>query len=158
MSGSTRYSYCDTSIFLSYFNNYENRAKILDVIFEGIQGNNNEKLITSVLTEVEFSWYEENKKPVLDSQSINKIDNFWRDSSLIEIIELNEFTALSARDLMRQARSKNMRPKPLDSIHLVSADYVKASILLTYDKGLFNYANLIGIPIQEPSLNQGRLW
>jgi predicted nucleic acid-binding protein len=79
----------------------------------------------------------------------------WRDPSLL-LVEVSPQLMYKARDLMRNAIALGYVLKPLDAIHLVTAQWVSEEDIPitgfhTYDKTLTKYQQLIGgIPICEP--------
>ena len=87
-----------------------------------------------------------------------KLDNLWGDTSLVKMIEFQEFLARKARKLMRNAISKQYQLKGPDAIHLASAEFVGVSEFLTYDKRLFKYAADMSFPINIPTVRQKRLF
>jgi len=117
------------------------------------------KIITSVVSKVEVANVEEEgRKRVIDPQVEQKIDAFWANYHLIEIVELHDTIALAARKLMRTVIDKKMKSlKAMDAIHLASAQWLSVSEFHTYDVRLSDYANLLGLTIREPDVPQPRL-
>lgn len=153
------YIYCDSNVFLSYFNAQEERVNLLEQLFEKIQTDRQLKLITSVITITEVSHVaEERKRHQLDAKVYDAIEAFWGDNSLIEFVDFSEFMARQARDLIRQAIDQKYVLKPNDAIQLASAKYVGINECFTYDKSLEKFSALTGYSIREPYLTSPRLF
>ena len=149
----TRYIYCDSCVFLAYFNAETGRVKTLEQLFEEIQRDSERKLITSVLSIVEVSNLAEERgktRSRLRTDFDEKLNTFWADISLLEFVEFHEPMARKARDLIRQAIGQGYTLKTIDAIHLVSASYAGAIEFFTYDNELFKYGQMIGYSIREP--------
>lgn len=155
------YLYCDSCVFIAYFNNESKRVEILDQLFEEVQQSNNKILITSAFTIAEVA-YVENERPErgqksrLREDTEERLDQFWNDHSLIEMVDFHEVLARDARKLMRQASMLGYSLKPPDALQLVSAQFVGAVEFLTYDD-LGKYAGLTGLKILEPHIDQPKL-
>jgi predicted nucleic acid-binding protein len=152
--------YWDANVFISYLNGdmVENRISILEAIFEDIQKENSTKIVTSVLSKVEVSWVASEKfSRALSVAEEENIDNLWNDSSVLEIIELNDDVALHARTLLRNSMATGWQLKPLDAIHLATAQWIGATVVNTYDEKLFKFSSDIGISIEIPKAIQPKL-
>lgn len=154
----TKYLYCDSCVFLAYFNGETSRIDILDQLFEEVQKDKDKKLITSAFSIIEVAYIaEERKKSKLQEGLEEKIDTFWGDTSLIQFVDFHENIARQARTMMRHALEKGYSLKSADALHLVSAHLVGSEEFLTYDDKLFRYEEMLGFKILEPYVNQKRL-
>lgn len=154
----TNYVYFDANVFLAYFNAEPNRIRLLDQLIDEIQKDNNRKIITSVLSITEVSHVAEEKlKHRLNQRVYDAIESFWGDSSLIEFVEINELIARQSRDLVRKAISLQYALRPLDALHLVSAQFAGVTECFTYDDKLPKFSSTLGIDIREPYVNSPRL-
>ena len=154
---STDYIYCDTCVFMSYFNQVPERIAVLEAFFNRISKSDSEVIITSAITKVEVSWIETTEYKPLESESdLETLDIFWRDKGIVQIVEFNETIADIARGIMRHARKNGWKTENwcMDSIHLATAKWTNSKILNTYDKKLAKFENFIGIKIQEPKQGQ----
>lgn len=152
------YIYCDSNVFLSYFNQEADRIGILERLFEEVQKDPQRKLITSTLSITEVAYIAaERMQHQPDSSISDAIDAFWGDSSLIEFVEFSEMVARQARHLIRSALSKSYQLTTIDAIHLSSAKFVGVLECFTYDKKLFKFADIQGYRITEPYVNAPRL-
>jgi len=152
--------YWDANIFLSYINNEPTRVQVIDAIFENIQKNQKEKIVTSVISKVEVAWASiEKLNRALSQIEEDKIDDLWNDESVIELVDFNDDIALLARSIMRQGMINHWRLKTNDAIHLASAQWVQASEINTYDiQKLSKFQAIIGIDIKEPLAIQPKLF
>jgi predicted nucleic acid-binding protein len=144
------YIYCDSCVFLAYFNGEIGRVDVLESLFTQIKQDKTKKLITSVLTIAEVTHTSREKKTQKLQIGIeNRLDAFWADDDLLELTEVNEWIAREARRLLRLAITEGFGLKPPDAIHLATAQLVKAEKLITYDD-LGRYARWVGYPIAKP--------
>lgn len=159
MQHDSRLLYWDANVILSYFNGDDGRLATLDAILADISRNKNGKIVTSVLSKVEVTWVSNEKlSRVLDKKEEERIDSFWNDASVIEVVDLNDEIAYIARSLLRNAMQRRWTSlKPNDAIHLATAEWVGSSEFNTYDKDLFRYDKHIGIEIRTPFTMQPRL-
>ena len=155
-----RLLYWDADIFISYINQIPDRLPIIEAILEEIEGNNDMKIVTSVITKVEVFWAAHEKmNRVLSTDEEDNIDSLWNNPSLIEVIEFNDEIALIARSLMRQGMQNGWKLKTFDAIQIASAEWVQATEINTYNLRDFKkYESVIGIPIINPTINQPKLF
>lgn len=152
------YVYCDSNVFLAYFNAEKHRIEVLEQLFEEIQKDSQRKIITSVISITEVAHVaEEKNKAKLNDEVYEALESFWGDSSLIEFIDLNELIARQSRDLIRQAIAAKYALTNKDAIHLTSAKFVGVSECFTYDHKLQKFSTMVGCRILEPYTNSPRL-
>jgi predicted nucleic acid-binding protein len=153
-----KYTYCDTSVFLAFFMSEVGRITVVKQLFEEIQKDSERKVTTSVFAITEVSHIvEERATQKLGDGFEEKLDKFWSDSSLIEFVEFHEPMARRARELIRNAIPLGHVLKPIDAIHLVSAQYTGAGECFTFDKRLFKFSTNIGMEVREPYVLQPKL-
>jgi predicted nucleic acid-binding protein len=146
------YIYCDSCVFLAYFNAEINRIDVLETIFAQVKQDKNKKFITSVLTIAEVAHtYQEKNKRMLKAGLENMLDSFWSDEDLLEIADMSEIVARQARTLLRLAIGEGYGLKPPDAIHLATASLVNAEKFITYDD-LGRYARWVEYPILSPEI------
>jgi predicted nucleic acid-binding protein len=121
MPKTINYTYCDSCIFLAYFNEEPGRVEILDQLFEEVEKDGDRRLVTSAFSVIEVAHIASEKQywklaPNLEQ----KLDAFWAKSSLVEIIDIHEHLARKARTLMRQAIQLTYSLKGADALHLAS--------------------------------------
>lgn len=153
------YIYCDSDVFLSYFNEIPERVEIIEQLFEEISQDAGKLIITSTLSIVEVANIAIEKEKWKALPNIEeKFDLLWRDSSLVKLIEFQEFIARKARKLMRNAINKNFALKGPDAIHIASAEFVDAMEMFSYDKKLPRYSAEVAFTIREPYVQQRKLF
>ena len=152
------YTYCDSNVFLAYFNSEEGRIDILDQLFEQVQNDNQRKLVTSAFSIIEVAHVaNEKQKFTLMPDVEEKFDVFWADTSLIELIDFHENLARKARTLMRQATINKYSLQGVDALHIVSAQLVGVDKFFTYDIKLKKFEDMVGFSISEPHVDQPKL-
>lgn len=154
-----RYTYCDSCVFLAYFNGETNRVDTLDQLFDEVTSETSQKLVTSAFSIIEVAHLaSEKRRGKLDPIVEQTLDNFWQNSALLEMVDFHELLARNARQLMRQALDMGYSLKGPDALHLVSAQAVGATEFFTYDdKLLERYSDIIGATVCQPYVNQPRL-
>ncbi len=153
------YTYCDSCVFLAYFNGEAGRVDTLDQLFEEITSGGNRKLITSAFSIIEVAHLaSEKQRGKIDPTVEQTLDDFWQNTTLLEIVDFHDLLARQARGLMRQALALGYSLKGPDALHLVSAQAVGATEFYTYDdKLLERYADIIGVTVCQPYVSQPRL-
>lgn len=151
--------YWDSCVFLSYIDAEPGRVDTIADLFDEIQRSKGaKKIVTSTASIVEVAYGSQEKlKRVLDPAVQQRIDNLWNDTSVLSFIEYHEGIGYMARALMREAISSGYSLKPLDAIHLASAQWLRVAEFYTYDEPLDKYSPLIKCKICRPYVNQPRL-
>ena len=154
--------YWDANTFLSYVNEHPDRMPTLEALLESSAGSDI-KIYTSALSQVEVAFAAaEQKRRLLDPQEEQKIDRLWSDPDAIEVVEFHSAIGQQGRALMRDAITRGWSLKPLDAVHLATAEWLssagfRVAEFHTYDRGLDKYGPLVGFRICEPYIGQPRM-
>jgi predicted nucleic acid-binding protein len=156
-----RIVYLDSDVIISFLSGESSRLSTIESFFEEVAASKGAiQIITSVITQAEVSFLIDEKNPQtfrLDAEQ--RIDEFWRDESLLSLVELNQEITFAARTFQRVARSEGRRPpKPMDALHLATAKWAGALQLFTYNLSDFQpHQHVAGLTVIEPYVNQPRL-
>ena len=100
---------------------------VLDVLLESSRSGGAVKLYTSMLTQVEVSFAaSEQQKRILDPQVEQRITSLWSDPEAVVSVEYHEGIGQVAKGLIRDAITKGWGLKPLDAIHLATAQWLSS--------------------------------
>ena len=149
------YVYWDANPFLSYVNEYPGRMPTLDALLDSASSGGI-KIYTSALSQVEVAFAaSEQKQRVLEPREEQNIDAFWSAPDVIEVVEYHDGIGRQARALIREAIPKGWSLKPIDAIHLATAQWLVLAgfgvdEFHTYDRSLDKYAALVGFKVCEP--------
>ena len=156
--------YWDSNVFLSYVNELSDRMPVLDVLFEtSSRVAGSVKIHTSTLTQVEVAFAaSEQVQQVLDPQIEGRLNALWADPEAIVSVEYHAAIGQVARSLIRSAITEGWSLKPLDAVHLATAQWLSNSGLAleefhTYDKGLEKFESFLNFTICEPRAEQPRM-
>lgn len=150
MPKSPRLIYWDSCVFLHYIESTPTWVPILDAIIDEVKNDSNLMLITSTVTIVEVSYIESEKASRALSASVEiSLDAMWRDTSILQLVECDEAIARRARSLLRRAVAESRQLKPMDAVHLATADVMRVHDCHTTDTGMLKW-NDLGFPIQQP--------
>jgi predicted nucleic acid-binding protein len=146
--------YWDACVFLSFINGLPERLPDIETLLLEAEKETIE-LLTSTLSivEVAFAAAEQNQH-ALDEGTKERINKLWIPSSPVKLIEFHQLIAEDARDLMRKAVTKGWSLKPLDAVHLSSAQRMAVDEFHTYDNKLHKYHELVGYKVQPPFVAQ----
>jgi predicted nucleic acid-binding protein len=161
MLNSIEYIYWDSCVVTAFMNEEDVRAPIIDAILAKIsKSKGSTKLVTSTLSKVEMAFVvTEKATEQLSADAEKKIDNFWADSSVIELVEFHDVIAMKARSLIRAGIINGWHLKPADAIHLATAQWIGVSELQTYNlKHFERYEALLGFKVREPAIEQPPLF
>ncbi len=116
-------------------------------------------IFTSILskTEVAFTAMERLNRALLPEEEA-AIDALWDNHRGIEVVEYNDFVALKAREIKREAmrQGKTGRRTP-DIIHMATACFTEADEIHTTEKAMHGFSAIVGLPIMNPYVAQPRL-
>jgi predicted nucleic acid-binding protein len=142
--------YWDACVFLSYFESRPGRIGVLQALIAEAKGRQF-KIVTSSFSQVEVAFVEQEKRRNAADPSVEEaFDRFWRDRSVVTLIQASSIISIQARTYIRQALSQGSRLKPADALHLASAKWVGATEFHTYDRKLHSYQFLTEFIICEP--------
>ncbi len=162
MPDSPRIVYWDSCVFLSYVNGHPDRIPVLDVLLDE-SSKGSVRLHTSTLAQVEVAFSAtEQKREALDPQEEQRIDSLWADPEAVVSVEYHDGIGRLARSLMRHAIERGWSLRPLDAIHLATAQWLcdtglEVNEFHTYDARLPKYAAIVAFPILEPRAVQPRM-
>lgn len=164
MPDAPRIIYWDSCVFLYYVNMIPEHLSLLEQILEDSASDSSPiKIYTSVLSHVEVSFAaSEQHNQVLDPEIERLISNLWSDPEAVVSVEHHTDIGQLATGLMRDAVTEGRSLKPLDAVHLATAQWLSSVGLTveefhTYDQRLFNYSSVVGFPIVEPRIENPRM-
>lgn len=147
--------YWDADNFLSYVNGYPDRLPTLDALLDE-SASGALRLYTSALSQVEVAFAaSEQKRRRLDPDEEQKIDGLWSDPAVAEIVEYHDAIGQQARALIREAITRGWSLKPMDAIHLATAQWLvtvgfDVDEFHTYDRRLDKFGLIVGFRVCEP--------
>jgi predicted nucleic acid-binding protein len=142
MPNNRKVVYWDACCFLSYINEIADRLPILDALLS-TSASGGILIYTSVLSKVEVAFSaSEQRGEVLDDETEQHIENLWTDPNALTTVEYHDGIDMNARGLIRSAITRGWSLKPLDAIHLATAQWLSNLGLTvdefhTYDESLF---------------------
>ena len=145
----------DSSAFLSYVNEVPDRIQTLETLLESSASGEIE-LYTSAISHVEVAFgASEQLRGRLDLEIERRIDSLWADPNVVVTVEYQSLIGRVARDMMREAITGGWSLKPLDAIHLATAQWLSDSgtevdEFQTYDGSLSRYSSIVDFRICEP--------
>ena len=155
--------YWDANVFLSYVNAIPNRMPVLDALLEK-SASGAIVIYTSALSHVEVAFgASEKDRNMLNKEIEQKIASLWADTEAVVSVEYHEAIGETAKDLIRGSITEGWSLKPLDAIHLATAQWLLGAgrtlaEFHTYDTGLFKYKDIVGCPILRPHTLQSRMF
>ena len=162
MPDTLRIVYWDANVFLAYVNEETERMPTLDAILDSAT-RGEIQLRTSEISraEVAFGATEQTLR-ALDAAIEQLIDSLWNDTAIVSMVEYHADIGNRARNLMRSAITRGWSLKPLDAIHLATAQWlvdngVQVDEFHTYDGSLEKYAALVSFRICEPYTQNPRM-
>jgi predicted nucleic acid-binding protein len=154
-----RFVYWDACVFISLLNSDPVRADVAKEILQQFETEKNGQVVTSATSKVEVAYVaSERANRVLDESIIERMDQWWEASPIIQVVEFHDDVALLARDLIRRAILDKWQLKPIDAIHLATAQWIDAKEFHTYDGRLLEKGErLVSFAVREPHVLQNRL-
>jgi predicted nucleic acid-binding protein len=153
--------YWDACLFLAYVNNEEDRVSLLEDLLDS----DTNEIYTSAISHVEVAFAaSEKEQKALDLKIEERIGSLWSDTNAVESIEYHEEIGQLAKGLMREAITSGWSLKPLDAIHLATAQWllnegIEIQEFHTYDlQRLKKYESLVGFRIVEPHTLQSKMF
>src|SRR3954454_22258751 len=103
MPGEPQRIYWDSNVFLSYINSIPDRARVINAIFDEVRSSKSGiEIITSALSMVEVAFSQEERDARrLDETVERAIEEMWRDTSVVKLVEYYAQIGDDARLLMR---------------------------------------------------------
>lgn len=148
--------YVDSCVLLAFVRDEPGRAPTVEQILrEGSAGDRD--LVTSTIAVVEVAFTAEQAKGgALDPGTLAIIDDLWEGGDPITLIEASIPIMKKARDIAREARSRDRSITPLDAMHLATAATRGAAMIYTYEKATRRelWSELVQIPVKLPTLAQ----
>ncbi len=147
--------YWDANPFLSYVNEHPGRMPTLGALLENNAGGG-VNTYTSSLSQVEVAFAaSEQQRRALDPQEEQKIASLWSAPDAVSLVEYHNDIGQEARTLIRGAITRGWSLKPLDAIHLATAQWLSnvgftITEFHTYDRALDKYGQIVGFRICEP--------
>ena len=152
-----RVLYIDAPCFLSYVNDDQDRASIVEAILDEGDGPD-VRLFTSELSIVEVAFgLTEQKRQQLDSDTEERINSLWAPGSPVNLIEYYRLIGEDAKDLMRLSITRGWSLKPMDAIHLSTARRMQVQEFHTYDDKLYKYSSDVGFKVCKPYTQKPKL-
>lgn len=151
--------YWDSCIFLHYIEGTPQWMPILDSLLEEASETKELLIFTASLsiTEVAFAQAEKDDQ-ALDPRIEAEIDALWNDRSAVKLVEFNEIIARSARTLLRRAVETGRHLKPMDAVHLATAQNRRVDEFHTIDDRLKKGWQDLGFPVHDPFTQRPKLF
>lgn len=149
--------YWDSNCFLAYVNEETDRIDVLSALLD-LSESGEINLYASIISQTEVAFSDsERRSRALEPETQHRIDDLWSDRRPIKSVEFNDTIGLAARGLIRGSVARGWSLKPLDAIHLATAQWLpnlgaQVDEFHTYDGGLPRYSHIVGFPISEPSV------
>ncbi len=155
MPDEARRVYWDSNVPLSYINGVADRVPVIDELFRQVRAGDIE-LLTSSISRVEVAFARSEKEAAtLDQQTEEDIDALWAPPSPIKTVEFYDLIGGKARALIRRGISQGWgQLKPMDAIHLATAQQMAVTEFHTYCDRLQKWTNALGFPVTEPQTPQ----
>lgn len=144
--------YWDACVMLSYIDDEPERAPNISALL-GEAREGRIEIYTSVvsITEVAFGAVEKTNRQ-LSEEVEEQIQHLWTPGSPINLVEVSLLVVEKARDIMRDAIPEGAKiAKPMDAIHVASAQRLGANLLHSYDGDLRKIAKRVGLESDEPN-------
>jgi predicted nucleic acid-binding protein len=150
--------YWDANILLSYLNGIADRTAIIEELLRSARAGEAEPITSSLtIVEVAFAAVEKDGQ-ALHPEVERKIDGLWTPGGPIKTVEFHDLIARDARGLIRQGIAQGWGSlKPIDAIHLATAQRMRVIRFLTYCERLQAWHGHLGFPVVEPRLDQTTL-
>lgn len=151
--------YWDACVFLDYIEAHPEWTPTLDALVDRALAAEI-VIVTSTIsiTEVAFGKAERTGR-TLDPAIEAKMESLWNDPAVIVLVEFDQLIARAARSLVRSAIDTGRKTlKPMDAIHLASAQRARVSAFHTTDDVLKNNWQDLGFPVHDPIAPQPKLF
>jgi predicted nucleic acid-binding protein len=151
--------YWDACVFLDYIEAAPQWMPTLDALLEQASETDDLVIFTSSvsITEVAFAKAEKDGK-ALDPKIEAEIDALWNDRSAVKLVEFNEIIARGARALLRRAIELGRPLKPMDAIHLATAQNRSVAEFHTTDEQLKKHWHDLGFQVRDRFTQKPKLF
>lgn len=158
MPDDVRRVYWDANVPLSYINGVKDRVAVIDELLRQARAGELE-LLTSTISRVEVAFARvEKDAQALDPDIEAVIDALWAPGSPVKTVEFYDLIGDRARALLRRSIAQDWGSlKPMDAIHLATAQQLDVAEFQTYCEHLHKWSGELGYPINEPQTAQGTL-
>ena len=160
MASSRELWYWDSDVILSYLNKETPRHKDLSQMLAEVENSSGKiKIISSTIAKVEVAYLKENEVPDTSQQALDKIDQFFLDSSVIELVGVNDYITDLAREFIVDIKSRGMKLTPADAIHMATAKWMGVTVFHTYNERDFKrLQHKVQFDIEQPLPQQTTLF
>lgn len=150
--------YFDACVFLAYVSDEAGRAPVIELIFEQSEAGKLD-IVTSTASIAEVTHVlGEQEADKLDPDIEGKLDDMFNDAKTVVLAEFSSLVARDARTLIRESLVSAVNTlKPMDAIHLATAQRLRVQEFCTYDKKLLRHNGRFSFPIREPFAAQHKL-
>lgn len=149
--------YWDSCVFLSYVNADEGKVDDIESLL-GYADKGEIEIVTSnvSIVEVAFGASERNQSSLSEEMEV-KIKKLWQPASPVMLVEFHTLIADEAKHLIRSGVPAGWSLKPMDAVHLATAQRLKVNELHTYDEPLSKWASKVSYRITQPSPSTRKL-
>lgn len=145
-----RLIYWDSCIFLHYIEGMPEWLPVLDALLDEESTGDELVIATSTLSICEVAFAEvERTNRALDPAIEANIDALWADRSAVRLMEFDQIIARASRQLLRRHAETARGLKPLDAVHLATAQQLHVADFHTTYARLKNWHDL-GFPVRDP--------
>ena len=147
--------YWDSNCLLAYVNAEANRVDVLEALLD-LSARGDIELYASIISQTEVAFSDsERRSQTLNPEVERRIDDLLGGHSVVTAVDFNASIGRVARNLIRDSVARGWSLKPLDAIHLATAQRLQnagaqVDEFHTYDGGLSRYSPIVGFPISEP--------
>jgi predicted nucleic acid-binding protein len=158
MADELRRIYWDANVILSYLNEVPDRVPTIEELFRQARAKEIE-LLTSSVSRVEVAYVQsERADGELDADADEAINALWLPGSPIKTVEFYDLIADGAKQLIRRGISQEWGSlKPLDAIHLATAERMEVAEMHSYDDRVQKWSGKLGFQVSDAQLEQGVL-
>jgi len=150
--------YWDADVFLSLIEDHPGRAPLIQSLLADARGGIVE-VVTSAITIAEVAYASAARLSGAPAPDVEReIDALWEAGGPVGVVEVYPLLAVRARDIIRASVGNGWTGlRAHDAIHLATAQQLHVDEVHTYETKWVRYADIIGIPINEPRTDQERL-
>jgi predicted nucleic acid-binding protein len=149
--------YWDSCVLLAYLKGEAERLSKIEPILDDAHDGKIE-IVTSTISITEVAYVKDAALPASDAELDKKIEEFWH-SVPVRLVEFFDLIAQDAAQLVRNANRRSFRLRPMDAIHLATAQRMGVDEFNTYEAPAKRkkWAGLTGLLVQEPDPRQPQL-